>query len=256
MAWHDPVHELITRVALQSLPPFMRQLWAKESSNLATRYCLYPDIYHNAEPAEKARMKVFCEVGGRSIHNVTWKRDEDIQSLEYLLRNVAEKIRSGDSAAAAQFAGTLAHIVEDSTCPAHALTPLDSPLNLMRELLPPPPGKQDIELYTVIERSSPSFNLDSRPPRTVGETVPQAAAALLDRIYSAIRVNRAGLIQLVQSAYADDRPAMDRFRLKAATAGAEILADAYYTAFPLSGIKAAAANAQTKPKPAMIGAGR
>jgi hypothetical protein len=93
VAWHDPVHELITRVALQSLPLSLRQLWAKESSNLTSRYCLYPDIYHNAEPAEKTRMKVFCEVGGRPIHNVTWKRGEDIQSLEYLLRNVADGTR-------------------------------------------------------------------------------------------------------------------------------------------------------------------
>ena len=108
-AWHDPVHELITRVALQSLPPSMRQHWAAEFSKLTSRYCLYPDIYHNAEPAEKTRMKAFCEVGGRPIHNVTWKRAEDIQSLEYLLRNVADGMRSGDGAAAAQYAGTLAH---------------------------------------------------------------------------------------------------------------------------------------------------
>ncbi len=243
-AWHDPVHELITRVALQSLPPYMRQLWAGEASNLSSRYCLYPDFYHNAEPAEKTRMKIFCEVSGRPIHNVTWKRSEDIQSLEYLLGKVADSIRSRDPEAAAQYAGTLAHFIEDSTCPAHSLTPPDSPLSLMKELLPPPAGMQDIKLHTVIERSSPAFDLGSRSPQAAGRSVQQAAAALLDRIYSAIRVNRAGLIELVRATYANDQAAMDRFRLRGATSGAEILADAYYTAFSLGGIAAAAASGQ------------
>jgi YVTN family beta-propeller protein len=249
MAWHDPVHELITRVALQSLPPSMRRHWAAESTKLTSRYCLYPDIYHNAEPAEKARMKAFCEVGGRPIHNVTWKRGEDIQSLEYLLRNVADGIQSRDSEAAAQYAGTLAHFIEDSTCPAHALTPPDSPLSLMRDLLPPPAGKEGIRLHTVIERSSPPFDLDSRAPQTAGGTLQQAAATLLDHIYSAIRGNRAGLIELVRAAYADDQAAMDRFRLKAATTGAEILADAYYTAFSLAGMATTASSGRTRPLP-------
>ena len=235
VAWHDPVHELITRAAFQSLPQALRQQWAAEAPQLTARYCLYPDIYANAEPAEKTRLKLFCEVGGRAIHNVTWKRAEDLQSLEYLLRNVSDAIRSRDSATAAQYAGTLAHFIEDSTCPAHALTPPDSPLNLMRDLLPPPPGKADIRLHTVIERSSPEFDLGSRSPRSAGGTVSEAAASLLDRVYAAIRVNRAGLIELVHATYADDQPAMDGSRVNAARAGAEILADAYYTAFSLAG---------------------
>jgi len=232
-AWHDPAHGRITRAALLSLPPAARQQWAAESDRLISRYCLYPDIYGGAKPDEKARMKIFCEVAGRPIHNVTWKRAEDLQSLEYLLRNIIESIRSGNSVAAAQYAGTLAHYLEDSTCPAHALTPAN--LNLMLDMLPPPPGKADVKLHTVIERSTPEFDLGSRAPQMAGQTVSQAAASLLDRVYAAIRVNRAGLIELVPAVYADDQATMDRFRLKAATAGAEVLADAYYTAFVLAG---------------------
>src|SRR5437764_3826636 len=106
----------------------------------------------------------------------------------------------------------------------------------MRDLLPPPPGKAGIRLHTVIERSSPDFNIDSRQPRSAGGTISEPAASLLDRIYAAIRVNRAGLIELVRATYAEDQPAMDRFRLNAARTGAEILSDAYYTAFSLAGV--------------------
>jgi hypothetical protein len=88
MAWHDPVHELITRAAIQSLPQALQQQWAAEIPQLTGRYCLYPDMYANADAAEKARLRLFCEVGDRPIHNVTWKRAEDLESLEYLLRCV------------------------------------------------------------------------------------------------------------------------------------------------------------------------
>lgn len=234
-AWHDPVHARITRAALGSLPPAMQRQWAAESERLIVRYCLYPDIYANASPDDRARMKPYCEVAGRAIHNVTWKRFDDLASLEYLLENVIGSVRSGDSAAGAQFAGTLAHLVEDSTCPAHALIPMDSPLNLMKDLLPPPPAKRDVVLHTLIEHSSPAFDLGSRVPQSAGNSANAAADLLLDRIYATIRANRGDLIDLVRAVYADDEPAIDRFRLKGARAGAEILADAYFTAFSLAG---------------------
>lgn len=234
MAWHDPVHARITRAALESLPTGMQRQWASESERLIVRYSLYPDIYANAGPQDRARMKVYCEVAGRPIHNVTWKRPEDMSSLEYLLNNVVAAIRARDGAAGAQFAGTLAHLIEDSTCPAHALLPQDSPLNLMKELLPPPPEKRDIVLHSVIEHSSPEFDLGARVPEAVGTTVNNAAGALLDRIYAAIHANRGDLIELVRAVYADDERTVDRFRLKGARVGAEILADAYRTAFVLA----------------------
>lgn len=137
-------------------------------------------------------------------------------------------------AAGAQFAGTLAHFIEDSTCPTHALLPQDSPLNLMQELLPPPPGKEKIARHTIIEHSSPEFDLGARQSQAAGATVSAAAASLLDRIYAGIHANRGDLIELVRAVYADDQATMDRFRLKGAVAGAEILADAYRTAFDLA----------------------
>jgi hypothetical protein len=105
-------------------------------------------------------------------------------------------------------------MLEDSTCPAHALTPPDSPLNTMRDLLPPPPGKEDIKLHTVIERSAPELDPGSRAPRSAGSNVPAAAANLLDRTYVAIKSNRADLIELVRATYAGDVQTMDKFRHK------------------------------------------
>jgi len=240
-AWHDPVHALITRAAIESLPMEMRQFWGTETDPLVARYCLYPDEYHNASADRRAVMQPYCEVKGRAIHNVTWRRGEDIESLEYLLSRLAKTIQSRNVKAAAQYAGTIAHMLEDSTCPAHALSPSDSPLNTMRELLPPPIDKEDIRLHTVIERSAPEFNLGSRAPRSEGANITEAAASLPNRTYKAIKSNRADLIELVRATYADDVQGIDKFRHKASVVGAELLADAYYTAFVLA--KGAAAQA-------------
>ena len=82
LAWHDPVHALITRAALLSLPAEASQFWGVESDRLITRYSLYPDEYYNASAERKAAMRPYCEMKGRAVHNVAWKRAEDIESLD------------------------------------------------------------------------------------------------------------------------------------------------------------------------------
>lgn len=84
------------------------------------------------------------------------------------------------------------------------------------------------------EITAPEFDLGTRAPRSVGDSVAEAASNLLDRCYAIIRDSRAHLLELVKAVYADDEATMDRLRLRAAMAGAEILADAYYTAFSLA----------------------
>jgi len=223
-AWHDPVHARITRAALRSLPPAMQQVWAAQSDRLILEYSLYPDAYAHVTAETREAMRRFCEVRGRGIHNVTWDRREDIESLDYLRDGIVASLRSGDAEAAAKFAGVLAHFLEDSTCPAHALTPIDSPLDLMKVMVPPPPDKKDIQLHRLIEASSPEFDLGSRKPVQV------TSQALLDRCYRVVKENRWDLKEIVSLTYAGDEAGLDRYRLRAAKAGAELLADAYYTA--------------------------
>jgi hypothetical protein len=72
-------------------------------------------------------------------------------------------------------------------------------LNFMKELMPPPPGMQGIQLHPVIEASAPQVTLGGRAPQLAGRTVPAAAANLVDRTYAVIGYNRAHLIQIVQA---------------------------------------------------------
>jgi len=230
-AWHDPVHARITRAALRSLPPAMQQMLAAQADRLILEYSLYPDAYAHVKGETREAMRPFCEVRGRGIHNITWDRREDIESLDYLRDGIVVSLQGGDAEAAAKFAGVLAHFLEDSTCPAHSLIPVDSPLDLMKVMIPPPAGKQDIKLHTLIEASSPEFDLGSRKPARV------TSQALLDRCYRIVKENQRDLKEIVSLTYAGDQAGLDRYRLRAAKAGAELLADAYYTALGRTGEK-------------------
>lgn len=232
LAWHHPVHRKITGAAVWSLPTSLQQRLGAERQRLIERYSLYPDLF-GMRGESQAELKRFCEMpDGRAIHNVTWEIENDLDSLEYSLRGMIEGLQTRDLAAAAQHAGVLAHLLEDSTCPAHALVPFDPSLELA---YPARDVRQPINLHAVIEFSAPDLDLGGRAPRKAGATIKEAASNLLGRCYRIIRENRDSLDELAEAAYRKDEAAMNPFRHKAALAGAELLADAYYTAFVLAG---------------------
>ncbi len=233
-AWHNPVHALITRTALEALPGPMQSVMAPEARTLADWYSLYPDAYYGTEGEKRAAMQPYCETAsGLPIHNVTWRMHDDVAALEHAIGGMAEALRSGRIPDAAKHAGVLSHFLADSTCPAHAMVPMDSSLTAT---YPPPAGREPVRLHQIIEVSSPEFTLAGRRPQQAGSTVREAAENLLARCYRTIRENREGLDELVAAAYKGDGPAMDRFRRRSAIAGAELVSDAYYTAFALAGM--------------------
>ena len=189
-AWHDPVHQMITAAALRSLPAGMRAFlgWRRRPSR--GRVLSLPGyVSRRDRSAAGGDAAVLRSCAGRKIHNVTWNRRQDEESLEYLRGGIAAAVKRNDAQAAARFAGTLAHMIEDSTCPAHALTPWYSPLELIRDLLAPPADRRGVKLHTVMEASSPAVDLGSRTPRAM------STAALLDAIYAGVRDGRATVLE-------------------------------------------------------------
>lgn len=238
LAWHGPPHQKITRAAVLSLPEAMQQVWGDERPKLIEHYCMLPDIfrsYHNNNDERWKPLQVFCaKPDGKWIHNVTWERADDLASIEYAMNGIIAGIRKSNLEGAAKHAGVLAHLLEDSTCPAHALSPKDSG-QILADLLLPPSGKEDIYIHGSIEEIAPEFDLGRRVPRSVGRTVSEAARNLLERTYQTVKKNRANLLDIVRAIYSSDETKLDQFRLEAERTGAELLADALYTALVLSG---------------------
>jgi hypothetical protein len=230
LAWHRTVHTQIGRGAFDSLPAQVRQRWAGVAARLLTEYSLYPDLIAGAEEPEASALAAYVvKADGKPIHNITWEPDDDLRSLQFSLRGITSAMRDGNPDSAAKHAGVLAHFLADSTCPAHALIPADSALESMRERFAPP-DKQEMLLHPAIERSAPAFDLAGRAPRKAGDTVEQAAEVLLEQCYAIVRRNRENLETMVKAVYAGDLATADRLRLEAARRGAELVADAWYTA--------------------------
>jgi hypothetical protein len=202
----------------------MQRDWAPVTEQIARRYCRYPDLIQGAKGAELAAMRLFCiKPDGKSIHNITWEPADDLRSLNYSLQGIIDAMRAGKLDTAAQHAGVLSHFLADSTCPAHSLIPVDSPLESMSAQFAPP-DQQGLQLHQTIERSAPQVDLTGRAPRR------ESAEVLLARCYRVVRGNRESLETLVKAVYAHDEATVDRMRREAAERGAELLADAYYTA--------------------------
>lgn len=239
-AWHNAPHYQITRAAVLSLPDSFQELWGLEKENLIYAYCMLPDHFRNHvnrnNEAGWKPMEPYCvKPDGNKIHNITWDRAEDLASLEYVMHGIISGLRNHDAEDSAKHAGVLAHFVEDSTCPAHALSPMVS-IQILADLFPPPPGMEDIHIHSAIEKVAPSFEPSGRKPQSLGPTVPEAAQTLLPRIYERVKLNRANLPEIVLALYKDDQDLLDRFRLEAEQAGADLLADALYTALLLAGL--------------------
>lgn len=270
-AWHTPPHQQITRAAVESLPAALQEKLGAEKATLIAVNCMLPDRYRslgNAKPegaieeawlAEitprtretflriRSELAPYCEMpDGRPIHNVTQNRQEDVASIEHLLNAIIAEIRRGDAVAAAKYMGTLAHLLEDSTSPAHAanLPKVVVELSKQQTIPSPPPwlgrlnehgGKLSAgNLHAAIELTTRPFTLEGRTPQRAGASVAEAAANLLDRCYTIVEENRGDLLEMVRATYADDVPVMERIRSRAARQGAALLADAYYTALTLA----------------------
>jgi len=226
-AWDTAPHRKMTQAALESLPAKLRARLGAEAAALGEIYCMLPDRYLEMErhgfvrkgagPQSAQEIRVYCvRPDGGAIHSAAFRRDEDMASMMYLFDGILRSLSEGRNADAAKYMGTLAHFLEDSLSPPHAVA-------------------EPVEVHGAIERSMPQFSLGGRVARPLAEHVLEAAEAILDRCYAAAEQNRKDLPAMVKAAKAGDERTLDVYRLRAGRAAAELVADAFCTLLMLAG---------------------
>lgn len=226
--WGAP-HGLITEAALASLPGGDKEWLGAELPRLARDYCTIPDrVYADKELAEYARMETRPGVVYLTILHLPGSQPENFEVLRYFLGRAVAAVRENRVADAARYAGTLAHALEDWSCPAHAV-PGDNMFILCQQLLPPPPAFEHVLLHGAIESGAFPLAPPDRPPRLLGGTVDEAAYHLLRCSDDAIVAARAQVIPIVRGLYAGDSNAVTAARQAAAANGAAVVADALHT---------------------------
>ena len=225
-AWDTTPHRGITKAALDSLPKTLVARLGAESKPLIEIYCLYPDRYEEMSqfgfvrksdgPKDVSEIVAYCvRPDGAAIHGATGDWETDAASLVYLFERILTNLAAKRPGEAAQFAGVLAHFIEDSLSPPHA-------------------ASTDSRMHALIERSVPEFTLGTRAPRKAGDHLLPAARAIFDQIYAAAERNRESLPAIVAAASNNDQEALNGYRLRAGRRAAEILADALFTLFTMS----------------------
>lgn len=231
-------HWLITKAALDSLPEWQRARW-RESEAGFQKYCVYVDMgLDNAEA--KPYLVV---VDKRLFHYFPRDNREDYQMFmegaERYVRLIVDKLREGDDAEAAKFAGAFAHVLEDLSQPqCHALEGINGmPWTVLDELFTPEDQSWNRAPQSIIGvDSDPRFvvRLDGYRPQLLGMHPKEVAFHLYVRSCRLRRMARKALPAMLTRVYAGDVGGAAEAAIPPAVEDAKLVADMFFTCFALA----------------------
>lgn len=226
--WSEP-HLTITRAAVAVLPQWQRDFLGAEAVRLGDDYCLIPDhVFTDKENAKFAAMESKPgEVYLTGLH-LPAQQPENLETLRYFMSRAVAAVSERKAGDAARYMGTVCHMLEDFGSPAHTV-PGDNMFTLLQQFLPASEGMKDQLMHGPIESGEISVDIKGWQPALLGVTVEEAAWRLLHRVHEGIINARGTTIPIIQALYADDREAVVRHQLRAATLDAKIVADAFHT---------------------------
>jgi len=227
--WGQP-HHAITRAALETLPAWQQELLGVELDALAAKYCLIPDrVYVDKANARFAAMESSPGVVYLpKLHLPDADQTVNRESLRYFMQKTVEALKAGETGDAARYMGTICHLIEDFGSPSHTV-PGDNMFTLLQQFMPPTPVMEGKLLHGPIENGDFAVNIAGYQPQLLGTSVEEASWRLLHRVHEVIINARSTTVPIMRALYADDRAAVLKHQLRAATKDAQVVADAMHT---------------------------
>lgn len=226
--WGAP-HGAITQAALKALPAWQQETLGNELKPLGTLYCLIPDlVYTRKDLTPYAMMDSRPGVVYLVNLHLPATPPENHEFLRHFLGKAVAALQTNAVADAARYAGTLAHLLEDWSCPAHSV-PNDNMFTLFKQFLPPTDAYRYTPLHGPVENGTFPVEIDGYRPRLLGATADEAAFNLLRHAQEGTVYARGQVIPIIQALYAADTNACNAAQQKAAVVGARLVADALYT---------------------------
>ena len=226
--WGGP-HRTITEAALSVLPDWQQQALGPEVRPLGSLYCFIPDLVYTRKDLAPFAM-VDSRPGVVYLVNLHLPAGptKNLEILRYFVGRAVAAVQAEVIGDAARYAGTLAHVLEDWTCPAHSV-PNDNMFTLFKQFLPPPEPHRFTLLHGPMEGGSFPVDIGGYRPVLLGTTSDEAAFNLLRRAQEGTVYARGQVIPIIQALYAGDTKASNAARQRAALVGARLVADALYT---------------------------
>lgn len=225
-AWDAAPHRLMTRAALDSLPPAVIARFGAEARNIPETYCLLPDRYveiaqfgfarNSPGPRTAEELRPYCvRPDGRAVHSATFDRDDDLGTLIYLFERMLTAAGGKKPKDMAMYAGVLAHFIEDSLSPPHSVMAED-----LAAL-----SSDAANLHGLLERSFPGFTIAKRTARAAPPNMLTVLESIVDRLYAGADRNRKALPDMVRALELHDAKKIDDYLLRAGKEASELLAD-------------------------------
>lgn len=226
--WGQP-HHAITRGALEVLPEWQKEALGGELKQLGDSYCMIPDhVFSDKENAKYARMESAPNEVYLKILHLPTQQPEYLEVMRYFMEHAVESLRNGKLGDAARYMGTVCHQIEDYGSPAHTV-PGDNMFTLLQQFLPPSDAMKDQLMHGPIENGDFKVSIEGYKPALLGTTVNEAAWRLMHRVHEEIINARSTTVPIMQALYEEDKEAVMKHQLRAATMDAQVVADAFYT---------------------------
>lgn len=237
-------HRTLTHAALETLPAWERDLMRPHQEALETVYCMYGDNYFidpktigpfiempdGRLPMDPWEIRHFRKEGpGLDFYTCGYyelMRD----AFEYFSARCIEQVQQGDYDTFARFLGSIAHVIQDSGTPAHAVgTNLGTDLKLVKLLYPcKDPVKMAAQFHPILECRYESFTLDYRP-RLLGVTPAEISFRLLDRFTDMIEHAIGFVLPVLDAYYRDEDAILTQTLTRCGRFSSEVLADFIHT---------------------------
>ena len=242
--WGSQNHRIISKQAYNLLPRWETDLLSVYGDSIIYTYCLYPDMYRRKE--FKEALKPYIEIpyiksdaifhhadeilSGNTMGNIlTFDNNPDFYILTYFMEKSIELLKANEIQEAARHMGTLAHYIEDYSCPVHVVNNA-----LLAQLLPPPLKLRKFSVHGVERPGMENLIISDYSVEKLGKTLFEAVNNIIPRLNEMQLNSRAQAVPIIMGTYEDDFNKSDNARNNSAEPAVKLLADIWNTIFCLA----------------------
>ncbi len=255
VSWSDYVHQSMTKIAVERLPPDQLEIIEPYRYNLISTYCLIPDLSRrdtNYLPyidsfVNSYELKDVEETSGigqkrRLLHSAD-RSETNYKIYEHYTTKICKKFKTDDFEEAFKYLGTFLHFIQDTACPSHHRyggyqrargEPGEEDwfhsLEFFKRFMPVPEKYQDIRLHGVIDQGG--FNeaqlierIADYEPTLLGDNVDDVISAFKVRHEQMMTETDRMLIPMLQARFNEDEDKFAEYGLNAAEPSVKLAAD-------------------------------
>jgi hypothetical protein len=231
-------HWKITEAALHALPEWQRAHWRGCETGFR-QYCGYPDKGLNSAAAKP----YLVVVKGKLLHYFPRDNREDFlvfnEGAQRYVQLIVGRMRAGEYAEAAKFAGAFAHVLEDLSQPqCHALEGINGfSWTILDDLFTPEDQTWNRAPQSIVKLDSDArfaVRIDGYRPQLLGMHEKEVAFRLYQRSCRLRQMARKALPAMLTRSYAGDVAGAVKAMIPPAVEDAKLVADMFSTCFALA----------------------